>query len=646
MERYVGSESADIPEGSTCAQALASTLSNKKLKRALACRCGEAIHDLDQPVPSECGDLEPIYADSPEGLDILRHSTAHVMAQAVKRLFPSAKLGTGPAIENGFYYDFDVDRGFTPQDLERIEEEMRRIVSEDLPLQRSVVGLEEARRIFREQGEEYKLELLEEMEEEDTVSLYSQSGFVDLCRGPHVPSTGHVRAFKLTSLAGAYWRGDEDRPMLQRIYGTAWSGEKELKDYLKRLEEAKKRDHRKLGPKLGLFDFFEEAGAGMPVFYPKGALLRSILEDFEFKEHLRRGYEPVRGPQLLQTDLWKKSGHYDNYGHNMYFTEIEGQGFGLKPMNCLAHILIYKSDVRSYRHLPIRYFELGKVNRHEKSGVLHGLMRVREFTQDDAHIICRPDQLQEEIVSILRFIQDVMRLFGFEYAMELSTRPEKSIGSDEAWDNAISALESALEAHGLEYGINPGDGAFYGPKIDVKLKDALDRYWQCATIQCDFTLPERFDMTYVGQDGNRHRPVMLHRVILGAIERFLGVLIEHYAGAFPTWLAPEQARIVTITDDHAAFAQEAHDFLRGSGIRTETDLRNEKLGQKIRQAQEDKIPYALVIGDREVEDRTVNIRALGGEKLGSLTLEQTLDMILRDCREPFKRGGMSYSLFD
>jgi threonyl-tRNA synthetase len=645
VERFVGSQSADIPEGSTCAEALSQVLSGKKLKRALACRCGEQICDLDHPLPSGCSELEPVYADSPEGLDILRHSAAHVMAQAVKRLFPSAKLGTGPAIENGFYYDFDVDGGFTPEDLERIEQEMQRIVSEDLPLHRRVLQLEEARGIFREQQEEYKLELLEEMEEE-SVSVYRQDGFVDLCRGPHVPSTGHVRAFKLTSLAGAYWRGDENRRMLQRIYGTAWADEKQLKDYLRRLDEAKRRDHRKLGPQLGLFDFFEEAGAGMPVFYPKGALLRSILEDFEFKEHLRRGYEPVRGPQLLRSTLWQKSGHYDNYGENMYFTEIEGQGFGLKPMNCLAHILIYKSDVRSYRHLPLRYFELGKVNRHEKSGVLHGLMRVREFTQDDAHIVCRPDQLQEEIVGILRFIQDVMRLFDFEYAMELSTRPEKSIGSDEAWDNAISALESALEAHGLDYGINPGDGAFYGPKIDVKLKDALGRYWQCATIQCDFTLPERFDMTYVGRDGERHRPVMLHRVILGAIERFLGVLIEHYAGAFPTWLAPVQARIVTITDDHAPFAEEVHDYLRGSGVRAETDLRNEKLGQKIRQAQEDKIPYALVVGDQEIKDRTVNIRALGGEKLGSLTLEQALDMIYRDCREPFKRGGMTYSFFD
>ena len=645
MERYIGSQSADIPEGSDCAQALGQILSRKKLKRAIACRCGEDLLDLNQPLPSECRELEPIYADSPEGLEILRHSAGHIMAQAVKRLFPSARLGTGPAIENGFYYDFEVERGLTPDDLERIEEEMRAIISRDAPFQRSEVGLREAQRIFRERDEQYKLEILEEMEE-DRVSLYSQEDFLDLCRGPHVPSTGYVQAFKLTSLAGAYWRGDESRPMLQRIYGTAWAEEKQLKDYLRRLEEAQRRDHRKLGPQLGLFDFFEEAGAGMPIFYPKGTLLRSILEDLEFKEHLRRGYEPVRGPQLLRTDLWKKSGHYDNYGENMYFTEIEGQGFGLKPMNCLAHILIYKSDVRSYRHLPLRYFELGKVNRHEKSGVLHGLMRVREFTQDDAHIICRPDQLQEEIVAILRFIQDVMHLFDFDYAMELSTRPEKSIGSDQDWENAINALESALNAHGLDYGINPGDGAFYGPKIDVKLKDALDRFWQCATIQCDFTLPERFDMTYVGQDGERHRPVMLHRVILGAIERFLGVLIEHYAGAFPTWLAPVQARVLTITDDHAPFAREAQEYLQGSGIRAESDLRNEKLGQKIRQAQMEKIPYALVVGDQEVRDRTVNVRALGGDKLGSLTLAETLDMLSSDCREPFKRGGITYSCFD
>ncbi len=645
MELYVaGAQNVDVEDGSTCGQALAQILSKKKLKQVVACKCQDEVFDLAQSVPAQCSQLEPVYADSPEGLEILRHSAAHIMAQAVKRLFSGTRLGTGPAVENGFYYDFHLEHALTPQDLERIEEEMQRIVDSDHPFQRRVVDLEEAKRIFREEDEIYKLELLQEVNEE-RVSLYVQDGFIDLCRGPHVPSTGFVQAFKLTSIAGAYWRGDENNIMLQRIYGTAWPSRKELKNYLHWLEEAKKRDHRNLGPQLGLFDFFEEAGPGMPVFYPKGALLRAILEDFEFKEHLRRGYEPVRGPQLLRKELWKKSGHYDNYGENMYFTEIEDQEYGLKPMNCLAHILIYKSEVRSYRHLPLRYFELGKVNRHEKSGVLHGLMRVREFTQDDAHIICRPDQLQEEITAILRFIQDVMSLFDFDYSIELCTRPEKSIGTNQDWENATQALQEALLANAFEYSICPGDGAFYGPKIDVQLKDALNRYWQCATVQCDFTLPERFDMTYVGSDGEKHRPVMLHRVILGAIERFLGVLIEHFAGWFPVWLAPEQARVLPITDDHGPFAQKVLEYLREAGIRAEADMRNEKLNQKIRNAQLEKVPYALVVGDREVREETVNIRLRGGQQLGSLTLEQTRNRIVSDCQEPFKRGGMRYSFF-
>ncbi|MFW5722495.1 MAG: threonine--tRNA ligase, partial [Desulfohalobiaceae bacterium] len=496
--------------------------------------------------------------------------------------------------------------------------------------------------IFQDMGEEYKLELLDQVED-DTVSLYSHGDFVDLCRGPHVPSTRFIKAFKLTSVAGAYWRGDENNPMLQRIYGTAWPSPKDLKQYLERLEEAKRRDHRRLGPQLDLFSFSEEAGPGMVFYHPKGALVRTILEDFEKKEHLRRGYEIVQGPQMLKREMWERSGHYENYRENMYFTEIEDQAYGIKPMNCLAHMIIYKSRVRSYRDLPVRYFELGTVHRHEKSGVLHGLLRVRQFTQDDAHLICRPDQLQEEIVGILRFVTDMTRLFGFEYELEISTRPEKAIGSDQDWERATAALTSALEAEGLPYEINQGDGAFYGPKIDVILKDALNRRWQCSTIQCDFTLPERFDLVYVGQDGERHRPAMLHRVIFGSLERFLGILIEHYAGAFPTWLAPEQVRVLTITDAHNKYAEKCLGVLKKAGIRAEADLRNEKLGYKVREAQVEKVPYMLVVGEKEVEAATVNVRLREGKNLGSRGLDEVVELIQQDCQEPFKRGGMRYS---
>jgi threonyl-tRNA synthetase len=476
----------------------------------------------------------------------------------------------------------------------------------------------------------------------DTVSLYRHGDFVDLCRGPHLPRTGMIKAFKLTSVAGAYWRGDENRPMLQRIYGTAFASDKELKKYLNFLEEAKKRDHRKLGVQLGLFSFSDEAGPGMPLWHPKGALLRTILEDLSRKEHLRRGYDLVQGPTLLRSELWKKSGHYDNYRENMYFSEIEGQSYGIKPMNCLAHMLIYKARMHSYRDLPIRYFELGTVHRHEKSGVLHGLLRVRQFTQDDAHILCRPDQLQGEIVDIIRFVQDILGIFGFDYEIEISTRPEKSIGSDEAWDRATVALTAALESQDLDFAVNSGDGAFYGPKIDIKLKDALGRSWQCTTIQCDFTLPERFDLTYIGEDGEKHRPVMLHRAMLGAIERFLGVVIEHFAGAFPTWLAPVQARILNITDDQAEFARECHRELRSNGIRCELDLRNEKLGYKVREAQMEKIPYILVIGDKEVEEGGINVRLRNGKNLGMKSPQEVADIIIEDGDQPFKNGGMSY----
>jgi threonyl-tRNA synthetase len=431
--------------------------------------------------------------------------------------------------------------------------------------------------------------------------------------------------------------------MLSRVYGTAFPDEKELKSYLNRIEEAKKRDHRKLGTQLDLFSFQEEGGSGMVYWHPKGALVRAILEDFERKEHLKRGYQIVQTPQILRRELWEKSGHYDNYRENMYFTDIDEQPYGVKPMNCVAHMLIYKSRSHSYRDLPVRLFELGVVHRHEKSGVLHGLLRVRQFTQDDAHIICTPDQLESEIVGVLNFVRDVMGVFGFEYSMEVSTRPEKSIGSDEDWDRATSALVKALEGQGLPYEINEGDGAFYGPKIDVKLRDCLGREWQCATVQCDFTLPDRFDLVYIGQDGERHRPVMVHRVILGSVERFIGVLTEHFAGAFPTWLAPVQARLLTVTDAQNEFAEEARAALMAQGIRVEVDTRNEKLGYKVREAQQEKIPYILVIGDKEVEARGVNVRLRKGDNLGLKTLDEVVDIIRADCEEPFKSGGMRYS---
>ena len=472
--------------------------------------------------------------------------------------------------------------------------------------------------------------------------MYTNGSFTDLCRGPHIPSTRFLKAFKLTSLAGAYWRGDEKNKMLQRIYGTAFASEKDLKKHLAAIEEAKKRDHRKLGAQLDLFSFHEQGGAGMAYWHPKGALVRTILEDFVTKEHLKRGYELVRGPQILRRDLWETSGHYDNYRENMYFTQIDDIPYGVKPMNCVAHMLIYNARLRSYRDMPQRYFELGQVHRHEKSGVLHGLLRVRVFTQDDAHIICRPDQLSEEIKGVIKWAQDLMGLFDFQYSMELSTRPEKSIGSDEDWDRATKALADAMDDMGLPYEVNEGDGAFYGPKIDVKVRDCLGREWQCSTIQVDFTLPERFDLVYIGDDGERHRPVMVHRAIMGSVERFIGVLIEHFAGAFPTWLAPVQARVLNITDDQAEFCEEVRAALAARGIRVETDLRNEKLGYKVREAQVEKVPYILVVGDKEVEARGVNMR-LRGDNMGLKSLDEAAADILADCDGPFKRGGMSYS---
>jgi len=635
-------QDVEVQAGQSCADMLRGVLSGKKMKSVVACECDGVLLDLGQTVPSAVATMEPVFLDSAKGLGVLRHSAAHVMAEAVKELFPTAKVTIGPDIENGFYYDFDFERPFTPEDLERIEARMLVSVAANQPFSREEMSAAEAKDLFASMGETYKLEIIDDLGA-DRVSVYRHGNFADLCRGPHLPSTGFLQAVKLTSVAGAYWRGDSKRPMLQRIYGTAFATPKDLKAHLLMIEEAKKRDHRKLGPQLDLFSFHERGGAGMAYWHPKGGLVRTILEDFVNKEMIRRGYGIVRTPQILKRDLWETSGHYANYRENMYFTEIDEVPYGVKPMNCVAHMLIYNTNQRSYRDLPVRLFEFGVVHRHELSGVLHGLMRVRQFTQDDAHIICRPDQLLDEIKDVMTWIQDLMGVFGFEYSMEISTRPEKSIGSDADWERATSALMDAMGQMELPYTINEGDGAFYGPKIDVKLRDCLGRQWQCSTIQVDFTLPDRFDLLYVGEDGERHRPVMVHRAIMGSVERFIGILTEHFAGAFPAWLAPVQARILTVTDSHNDFARTCQDALQRVGVRVELDLRNEKLGYKVREAQMEKIPYALVIGDQEVEQSCVNVRMLGGNNLGVMSIDEFADLLRQECEKPFKHGGMRYS---
>jgi threonyl-tRNA synthetase len=606
-------------------------LNVKDLGRVVAVKVNGELRDLSGSIDSDAR-LEPVYVNSVDGLQILRHSTSHVMALAVKELFPGVKVAIGPAIENGFYYDFDYERPFRDEDLALIGEKMTEIIRADLPFERREVTSREALDFFKAAGEDYKVELIRDLGAE-RVSLYAQGNFTDLCRGPHIPSTGKIRAFHLTKVAGAYWRGDEKRAMLSRIYGVAFADPHELKEYLRRLEEAKKRDHIRLGTQLGLFSTYEEIGAGMVVWHPKGAMLRHILEEFEIREHLRRGYDLVKGPQILKTELWKKSGHFENYRENMYFTEIDKQSYGIKPMNCLSHMLIYGSSIKSYRDLPKRYFELGLVHRHERSGVLHGLLRVREFTQDDAHILCTPEQLDGEIKGVLQFVKEVMAIFGFEYQLEISTRPQKSIGSDEDWERATKALIRAVEENALPFQINEGDGAFYGPKIDVKLKDALERLWQCATIQCDFTLPDRFNLSYIGKDGQKHRPVMIHRVILGALERFIGVLIEHYAGAFPTWLSPVQASVLTVTDRNIPQGEKVLNSLLGADIRAEADFRNEKLGLKVREAQLQKIPYMLVVGDKESEKGGVTPRLRDGKNLPFMGTEEFVQLIHEECRQ-------------
>jgi threonyl-tRNA synthetase len=621
----------EYPAGATGAE-VAASIGRRLAADAVACEIDGRAADLSLPIEADAT-LRILTFKDAEGRQIHRHGASHVMAQAVKRLFPEAKLAIGPAIEDGFYYDIDLFRPLTEEDLPRIEAEMAKIAAEKLPFVREEMPRDQAIELFRKAGETYKVELISDIKDA-AVSLYRQGEFVDLCRGPHLPDTGRLGAVKLLSVAGAYWRGDEKNKMLQRIYGTAYPDKKELDEHLRIIEEAKKRDHRKLGRELDLFSIQEEAGPGFVIWHPRGALLRMLLEDFEKREHLRHGYEIVAGPQILKLDLWKKSGHYENYRENMYFTEIDETQYGIKPMNCLSHILIYKTKIRSYRDLPIRYFELGTVYRHERAGVLHGLMRVRGFTQDDAHIFCAPEQLNGEIRGVIALVRKVMAAFGFSYHMEISTRPEQSIGSTENWEMATAALRQALDDEGIPYVINEGDGAFYGPKIDVKLRDAIGRTWQCATVQCDFNLPERFEMEYVGADGARHRPVMLHRVILGSIDRFLGVLIEHYAGAFPPWLAPVQAKVLTITDKSANYAKLLEGKLRAQGMRVESDLRNEKIGYKIRESRLEKIPYLLVVGDREAEAGTVALRHREKGELGAMPVDAFLDMVRAELSPP------------
>lgn len=545
------------------------------------------------------------------------------MAHAVKALFPDAKLAIGPATDDGFYYDFDVDRAFTPEDLTRIEQKMSEIIHHNFPFQKRVIPRGEAIAFFQRQGESYKVELLLDIADEE-VSLYEEGGFVDLCRGPHLESTGQIAAFKLLSVAGAYWRGSEKNKMLQRIYGTSFAGEKELADYLHFLEEVRRRDHRKLGKDLDLFSTSEEIGAGLIIWHPHGAIIRRAIEDFWLKEHYRGGYRVLYTPHIAKLNLWETSGHLDFYRDNMYSPmEIEGIDYEIKPMNCPFHIHVYKHALRSYKELPIRFAELGTVYRYERSGVLHGLLRVRGFTQDDAHIFCREDQIEDEILKVLDFTLFVLRTFGFDsYDIYLSTRPEKYVGTPENWERSTHALKRALEIKGLSFEIDPGEGVFYGPKIDIKVKDALNRPWQCSTIQVDFNNPERFALGYRGSDGREHRPIMIHRALMGSLERFFGILIEHYAGSFPLWLAPVQARVLTIAERHADYALSVSEMLAREEIRVEVDLENQKIGYKIRNATIMKIPYLVIIGDKEVSEQTLTIRKRSGENIGPYSIAE------------------------
>jgi threonyl-tRNA synthetase len=559
-----------------------------------------------------------------------------VMAQAVKSLWPKAKLGIGPSIEDGFYYDFDKEESFAPEDLAKIEAEMHKIIKTNYKFEKEELKKEDAVKLFKDMGETYKVELVERIPDEK-VTIYKDGDFTDLCRGPHVASTGRIKAFKLLSIAGAYWHGIETNPMLQRIYGTAFETEKDLREYLALIEEAKKRDHRVLGKQLGYFSMNEEVGPGLVLYHPKGAMLRSIIEEYIKKEHLKRGYELVLGPHIMKSDIWVTSGHYDYYKENMYIFKIENQEYAIKPMNCPGHILVYKSKTRSYRDLPLRYFELGTVYRNEKSGVLHGLLRVRGFTQDDAHIFCLRSQAEDEIIKVINFVIDTLNVFGFEdFSVEISTRPEKSIGNDADWQAAQAALIGALKKRYLNFTVNEGEGAFYGPKIDIKLKDALKREWQCATIQCDFALPERFDLKYIAESGKEERPIMLHRVILGSLERFMGALIEHFAGALPLWLAPVQCVIIPVSEKAMPYAKEVETILNAAEIRVELDARNERLQKKIRDAEVEKSPYMVIIGEKEASEGSLSIRSKAQGDIGKKSIEEFVGMLKREITEKVK----------
>ncbi|MDO5022792.1 MAG: threonine--tRNA ligase [Eubacteriales bacterium] len=616
-------------QNGTNALDIAKQLDSDILKSALAVKVNGEAQELQKPIDKDAT-LEYLTFSDEEGRHALRHTASHVLAAAVKNLYPETKLAIGPAIENGFYYDFDREESFTLEDLAKIEKEMKRIIKKNEREVRFTLPRDEAIKYMEGKNEPYKVELIKDLPENEEISFYKQGdSFVDLCAGPHLPSTGKIKAIKLTSLAGAYWRGNEKNKMLQRIYGTAFTSKEDLDNYLHLLEEAKKRDHRKLGKELDLFDVLDE-GPGFPFFYPNGMVLRNILEDFWRKIHTENGYEEIKTPIILSRELWERSGHWENYRENMYTTKIDDQDYAIKPMNCPGGILAYKRKLWSYRDLPIRSGELGLVHRHEKSGTLHGLMRVRCFTQDDAHLFMTPEQIKDEVIGVYTLTNEVYKLFGFEYSVELSTRPENSIGTDEMWQAATDGLKGALDTLNVPYQLNEGDGAFYGPKIDFHLRDSLGRTWQCGTIQLDMNLPERFDLSYVGPDGEKHRPVMVHRVVYGSIERFMAILVEHFGGAFPLWLSPVQAKILTITDRADDAAKALKNNMLKAGLRVETDLRNEKIGFKIREAQMNKIPYMLVIGDKEAENGTVSVRTRNGENLGAIDAQVLISNMLKE----------------
>ena len=627
-----------LPDGSAKEYAAGTTLgeavkqlSNSLAKKVLAANVNGELTDLREELV-DGSEVAFLTFEDEGGKHTLRHTASHILAQAVKRLWPEAKLAIGPAIDKGFYYDIDMEHTLTPEDLGKIEKEMSRIVKENLPITKSVMSRQEAIEFFKSKNEDYKVELIEDLPEDAVISCYAQGDFIDLCAGPHVASTGKVKAFKLQSIAGAYWRGDEKNKMLQRIYGTAFEKKEELDAYLHMLEEAAKRDHRKLGKELGLFVIKEE-GPGFPFFLPKGMALRNELENFWREVHHDFEYDEIRTPIILNKQLWETSGHWDHYRENMYTTIIDDEEYAIKPMNCPGGILVYQNEMHSYRDLPLRYAELGLVHRHELSGALHGLFRVRAFTQDDAHVFMLPEQMQSELMKVIELFDRIYSQFGLKYHVELSTKPDNAMGDDAIWEAATEALRNAIEAKGIDYVINPGDGAFYGPKLDYHIEDSLGRTWQCGTIQLDMNLPERFNVEYIGEDGQKHRTIMIHRACFGSMERFIGILTEHYAGAFPTWMAPVQVKVLPISEKHVEYANQLAKQMRHDYVRVEVDDRNEKIGYKIRQAQMEKVPYMLVVGDKEMEDNSVNVRKHGGDELGTVPFDEFFNSIKIEIKE-------------